>query len=435
MSPSMYLLLYCLLWLISILVYRFQFRGSGLGLGLLLLWFFSSITAVWMIQQRYYYQSSLYVFDIVSFWPLLYLWGTVLLYSSPILFFKSPADASLQYCSKSNRKEKNCIVNVTIVMFVVLSVAKLSILMRLPNALDFFNADAGSLSKGEHQKEIAEFVFSSQMGVVSNKITNILRDSMLCFAFYFVAVKKYKKAICLFLCCVVLPFYEAIVLGSRQQMICTVITLFITYQLFSPFFDKQMKKRIQRYIGIFVSITIIPTILISLLRFGDYADFLIYELLRYFGESCVNFASWLFPHLEGQDNGRMIMSTLFKDLPFYGSVRTIGPWFYSFIGGLIMAWGRVFTFLGGLLFLYVSVRKVHSLQSRKMSVGKAILLQTIAIMCYEGLFAFIHWLYFGAFVVGFLWIIILDSNWMVLLSRLVTSFFVLRDDFSLTKRS
>ena len=89
------------------------------------------------------------------------------------------------------------------------------------------------------------------------------------------------------------------------------------------------------------------------------------------------------------------------------------------MGDLIIAWGRVAVFGGAFLFLVFSFLGKARLQSRSMSIGKAIMLQTIAIMCYEGLFSFIHWLYFGGFVVGFAWIIVLDSNWIVVVEKLI----------------
>ena len=433
MTPTTYLLLYSLLWLLSVIVYKFQYKGSTLGLGLLLLWFFSSVTSIWMIHQRYYYQSALYVFDIVSFVPLVYLWVTVLMYSFPVLVLKIPTNSYMLFCTKSDKNVKKTIVNVVVILFIILSISKFYILLQMPNSFSFLDSHAGSLAKEKHMLEITEKLFSSQLGVYSNKLTSIFRDSMLCFAFYFTSQKKYKKAVMLFLCCVALPFYEGILLGSRQQIICLVMNLFITYQLFNPFLEEGLKLKIKKIFVLLLVATSVPLIVISLLRFGDYTDFVVYEILRYFGESSVNFASWLFPHLVGQDNGRQILSTLFRDLSFYKNIQTIGPWFYSFVGNLVMAWGRLFTFFGGILFCIMAIWQKAHLHSQKMSVGKAILLQTIAIMCYEGLFAFIHWLYFGGFVVGLLWIIILDSNWFTALSQMTSGVFHFFKSFDFIK--
>lgn len=411
MTPTEFLIIYSILWLISIILYRKLIGGTKLGLGLMLLWFFSSCVSIWMIQQVNYYHSNLYVYDIKSIVPLVYLWITVLMYASPILLFRCPSNSYLLFYAKSTGNGKKIFTDTVVLFFILFSIGKLYCLLKIPNALDFYAADAGSMMKKEHMSDVNDDVFSTGLGVYSSKLTNIFRDSMLCFAFYYTIVKENKKAIALFLCCVVLPFYEALVLGNRQKIVCLLMTLFITYQLFQPFFENVFKKKIQFFILVFITVAAVPLLLISVLRFGDYYQILIYEILRYFGESCVNFSSWLFPHLQGQDNGKQIMSSLFKNLSFYHHVETIGPWFYTFIGNLVMAWGRFLTFIGGVLFLVLSIINKESLQSRKMSVGKAILLQTIAIMCYEGLFGFIHYLYFGGFVIGFLWILILDSNW------------------------
>ena len=418
LSPTFYLVLYSLLWLVSLVVYKIQFRGTNLGAGLLVFWFFSSIASIWMIGQGYYYSSGLYRFDIVSFTPLLYLWIVVMMFAGPILIAKAPPSSYLLFCTQSNEQAKKAIASMLILSFVLLSLVKLYCVLKLPNAFDFFSATTGSFSKREHQAELNEAIFSSKMGIYSNKITDIFRDSMLCFAFYYVVAKKKFKATILFLCCVGLPFYEAVVFGNRQKIICLLITIFITYELFKQFLDGNLRRRIRIFFCVFVLVCMFPVFLISILRFGDYADFLVYEMIRYFGESSVNFASWLFPHLQGQDNGKIIMSTLFRDLSFYQKIYTIGPYFYTFVGSIIMAWGRLFAFFAGLFFLLFSLKHVQNLQSRKMSLGKAIALQTVAIMCYEGLFSFIHWLAFGAFIAGFLWLLILDSNWLYTIQRI-----------------
>ena len=203
--------------------------------------------------------------------------------------------------------------------------------------------------------------------------------------------------------------FGAILIGNRKKIVCLCMTLFVTFQIFRPFFSTSFVKKCKIVFFIGLAGLSIPIVLISIIRFGDESDYLYFEILRYFGESCLNFSSWLYPHLQGQDNGRMILSSLFLELPFYNPpVQTHGPFFYTFIGGIIRAIGRLWTFVIGMIFCIAAL--LFKQNPQRLSMGKALLLQTIAIMCFEGLFGFIHTLNVGAFFIGFLWILFFDSN-------------------------
>lgn len=427
--PTLYLLLYSFLWFLSIMFFFLRRKKIelNLGAGVLLLYFISSIVSIWIINQNLYYQSYLYVYDIVSFVPLLFLWMTIMLFSAPLLFFDAKKCPYISLCTVSNVRVKKCIVKLFVFIFIVSSILVFIGILRLPNAFDLYSMDSGGLDKKDYMRNLGEVLFSSKVFIYSNKISNIFRDSMLCFAFYMFSKKKNKIGLMLMFCCIVVPAYYSIIAGNRQKLICIMMTFFITYQIFKTYLPLNIRGKIVCISVAVSSCFAIPLILISVLRFGEYFDFLLFSLLRYFGESSINFSSWLFFHVEGQDNGRQILSSLFKDLPFFGHVTSIGPFFYTFVGDLIQAFGKSVTFISGVVVFISSFFAYKNKSGRTPTLGKAILLQTFAIMCYEGLFSFIHWLYIGSFFAGFIWLLLLDTNWLDFVKRIITKIPILKN--------
>lgn len=418
MSSSFYVLLYIGLWAISFCVFNWRKHkmSTNLGKWLILLWSASACVSLWMLHTNLYYQSFLYKYDIVSFVPLFYLWITIILYAMPLFVFKVSATSTMSLCSNSGKSIKLLVIKIISISFIILAIIYLYSFVTLPNKTNFYSLDAGTMRKREVMVEVLDTLFKSKIFTVANKLFRFLSDSMICLSFCLFVQKRTKQALILFFAATVPIVYSSIVTGDRQRLICLIMTLFITFLIFRKFFSIEFVKKCQRIFLICVALMSIPVFLISVLRFGDYTEILVYEMLRYFGESCLNFASWLFPHLQGQDNGRKILSTIFKELPFYNPpVVTLGPFFYTFVGGIIQAVGRFWTFVIGLLFCVSALLTQQN--PERLSFGKAVLIQTIAIMCFEGLFGFIHHLYMGAFFIGFFWIAFLDTNWFILLQN------------------
>ena len=420
MTPTIYILLYIGLWIISLLVFR-RFKSptnSGLGQLLMLLWMTSACVSIWMLHNRLYYNSTLYKFDIVSFFPLLYLWLCIMLYATPLLGFKVSDDAQVTFCSSSNYAFKLLVLKVLTCVFLVTAIGEFYAYTLIPDKGGFYAMTAGTMNKKQVMEDIMGTILKSRVVLLCHRLFSFFSDSMICFSFVLFLKNKKKQALIVFFAATSPIIFGSILTGNRQKLICLIMTLFITFQIFRPLLSEEFKSKCKRIFFICAIGLSVPVVLISVLRFGDYTDILVYEILRYFGESCLNFSSWLFPHLQGHDNGRKMLSVLFKELPFYNPpVTTLGPYFYTFIGGIIQAIGRMWTFIIGIIFCISAI--VIKQRPQKLSLGKALLMQTIAVMCFEGLFGFIHHLYIGAFFIGFLGILFLDTNWMYLFSSLI----------------
>lgn len=384
----------------------------------MLLWGASACVSIWMLHNRLYYVSTLYKYDIVSFFPLFYLWLCILLYATPLCLFKVSKNAQISLCSQSYAGLKLFFLKITVLFFLIFAIGEFYAYTTVPDKGNIYSMTAGTMDKKKVMEDIMETALKSRVILLCHRLFSFFSDSMLCLSFV-LFIKERKKLALLLLFSVVVPIiWGSILTGNRQKLICLIMTLFITFQIFKPLFLDKFVQRAKKIFFICVLGISVPFVLISILRFGDYSDILIYEILRYFGESCLNFASWLFPHLQGHDNGRRILSVLFKELPFYNPpVATLGPYFYTFIGGIIQAVGRLWTFIIGAIFCASAI--IIKQNPAKLSYGKALLMQTIAIMCFEGLFGFIHTLNIGAFFIGFLGIIILDTNALFLISSAI----------------
>ena len=202
--------------------------------------------------------------------------------------------------------------------------------------------------------------------------------------------------------------------ANRQLEICSAITIFITFFLFRNALPEKTKKTIQIAGCVLAAILVASVLLISVLRFGDERSFLFYEMFRYFGEAPLNFSSILyehqnnllwgvcsFPYLFGIsiDQRRSIMST---------SVGIVSYIFYSFIGNFVVDFGKTLTFLGGMVISGCTfATKIFKNSSARVSLGKIILIQLWANMCFQGVFFFAYLLSYRSILASlFIWFIL-----------------------------
>jgi len=418
MNSSSYLSLYVGLWVLTLIGYILKNRtlGSTLGGYLILLYGMSGAVSIWVVNQVNYWHSSLYKYDIDSFLPPLYLWACVLLFSTPLFFTK--LNNIKKICispSLQDTEIKSIGLYILSGIFIVASVVVLYVIVpMLLNVNEVWKMDSNFFKKEEFQSDNNAIIF---LNPVISKCYNLwwmFKDLMLCIAFYMGLVKEKVYIACvIFFFSAILPILYGIANCNRQLIICSCITIFITYQLFKNLFNKKTK-RILIKIGIVTFLLLsVPILLISILRFGSNFNILVYEILRYFGEPVLNFSSWLFFHVDGQNNGSQILSGLSKDAFFYKTVQTLGPYFYTFVGDLIIAWGHLAIIIIAVLFAVWNIwTRFFKMTHDKISLGKLILLQTLAIMCFEGLFSFIHWLNIKSFLWAPVFFLFLNISWM-----------------------
>lgn len=417
MSSSGYVILYIILWLTAFLFFLKKEKGLNTSLGgwLILLYGFSACVSLWMLQQDYYYQSVLYKNDIRSFIPLVFLFCSILLFSSPLFLFKTDKLTEVYIPSSGMGTVNKRIVYSCICLFLISSfIIFITILPIIMNTGNLLSSDSGALDKRAFQQENYAIIFSNKASVYAYHFWSSLKDVMLCFSFYLLSKKNNKIALLLLFCSGILSILWGVANANRQQEICSAISLFLTYLLFRNTLSERTNKIIKSTGIVLFSALILVVLAISMLRFGNERSFLFYELFRYFGEAPLNFSSILFEHQKSRmwgacsfpyllgvtmDMRRSLMSS---------SVGIVSYIFYSFIGNFVIDFGKIITFLMGVfVFLCSFVSKVFKSHAARASLGKIILLQLWANMCFQGVFFFSYLLSYTSILASlFFWLIL-----------------------------
>ena len=372
-----------------------------------------------MSQQVYYYASLLYKGPIQSIWPLLYLFVAVLLFSTPLFLMRVD---EIKTISLSNdlivsRKREKLLLCICVVYLIAALGTLWGIFPVISNIQNVFSVDVGMMNKSDLQHENYEILFSSKITTYMYNFWRSLNDIMTCLMFYFLSKKKNVLSFFLFLSCCILPILWGLSCANRQLSLCTVISCLIAFFVFRNALPKELRSRILK-IAICLSIPFfVSFVLISVMRFGDRTDLLVYEMVRYFGESSLNFSSLLFenqvhniwgaasfPQVLGISLDKM------RSLIQY-SAGVNGFFFYSFVGNFVIDFGKVLTMIAAMLVFFVSLSvRFFKVKYEKINLGAVILYHMWAVMCFQGIFFFTYALNKNALIMTFLFFCLLKCR-------------------------
>lgn len=402
MDNFCYLSLYIALWIISFIVYKKNSPSFGASLGgyFIVYYGISACAALWMSQQVFYTQSALYRYDIPSFLPLFYLFVVLLLFATPLFLFR--IDCKNKVVLVGDTSNFSCfhgrifVILCAIFCFVSVVVV-ITVLPKILSLDAITSVDAGTLDKRAFQQENNSIIFSSKFSTYSYLLWKMLKDIMICFSFFLYCREKNKLALLLIIFSCILPILWGLANANRQQALCTMISIGVTFLIFKSALPRKTAKKFILSVSIVVPVLFLAIILISFARFGDYSSFLIYELVRYFGESPLNFSSMLFEHqqamLWGASSFPMFLDISLDErlVLIRHSVGIVSYIFYGFVGNFVMDFGKILTVLAGLFVLLVSLMRKHNNQIKnRLTIGDAIFIQFWANLCFQGLFFFTY---------------------------------------------
>ncbi len=210
---------------------------------------------------------------------------------------------------------------------------------------------------------------------------------------------KYKK-ITYYFCIITIAesFFNTIIAVSRGQMYMLSIFCIFMYVLLFHYTTPKIRKYVTIG-GSFLGFLIISFVLtISLGRFG--ADNFVFFLYKYFGEPMNNFNGLLFYEVHGTTNGSAYLFSFIYDLlgisgfqqtsEKWGYIEHItgvsGQYFYTFIGGFIIEFGKAITMII-VLILHFFFKKLLKCQL-SFNIGRLLII-TLIIYCFiNGVFYF-----------------------------------------------
>lgn len=376
---------------LSITVY-YYIRSKGINIGFFILSFYT-ICAIGSI---FYHEHELFVYihgrvEKYSIYPFLYLILSILVFALPILKYKT------NKFTKVEMPNTNFIIKL---IKIVLCVQIVLYIILFPSVI-----------KGIITSNIGDYRDSTydKVGVVTfpNYFLNILcrlylgaRNVMIIIAAYsLLFISRERKLIKIFfLTSFCFPIYYFMAYASRSIMIMNVVfSVFIFIFLFT-YIPKESKKKIYKYF-IYISIPIISAyIYISNSRFGSLASYMFY---RYWGESFINYNTNFFYELKNNTWGTAyfgFFSKLLGDDAIFKT--TVEKWdyidtvtgiqsqiFYTFIGGLNIEFGFIYTLIIGIVLSYIILFNLKPLN--EFTLPKFIIVGMLGYTMINGAFFFV----------------------------------------------
>ncbi|SHK69961.1 hypothetical protein SAMN05720469_11455 [Fibrobacter intestinalis] len=413
--PTYYLTIYSILWgvfFLCLLLKRKELLSiPNLFVGL---FFLNALISIWIINNPYYTTANIYRgFCIESFTPLLYLFLTLLMWGTPLFSIKKDSIQSVYLCVSSYKKIRKCLFYGLIGIYLIAAfVVFFAIIPHISNVSVIY-AHEGIAKKVVQADFFYSLFTKNTITRYSIHFYQAFCDAMIVVAFFFFSQKKFFMGSIVFIASIINQVLIGVVAISRQSLICLILTTLITFILFRNALGQKLKKIILVVFLSFAALLFIPVTLISFLRFGSNINFTLWTMFRYFGEAPVNFASEIWFHQKTLFWSQYSFSVLWgiptvKRIARSQSLAGIsGDLFYTFIGDLILDFGRIVVFvIGFLMWIYFKQKSF----SKRMSLSSLIFLQTWCIICIEGIFSFIHWLTPTKLMVPFIFLFLLNVS-------------------------
>ena len=258
---NIYLVLYAITWIVTILIYQRRKKCFDAGSVLLCSYFLYSIMSLILFNVG----NPFNTFENIKLYPFIYLFLMLMLAFSPILKYDVNKITEIQ-------KPSTLFLNITCIVFIVASLAQ------LPSIISDFSINIVKLlTLSSGGQDIYEEAMSNSYSTGDGNISNLAAIFSGAFSgigvllfFYNLTLKKKNKLILigLFSSCI-LSLLSSVSLGQRGLIIeilyVTIITFFALKKFFSPKINKMLK-----IIGISLLITaLVPLIALTNSRFED----------------------------------------------------------------------------------------------------------------------------------------------------------------------
>ena len=326
-----------------------------------------------------------------SGYALVYLFVAFAIFAVPLMTVANTGYA------KAVLPDESVLVKTIKVVLVIQAIQYLIYLPAVSKAI--FASNIGYVRDDQYDTaELVQFQFYA-FNILSRLYLG-MRNVMIIVAFYALVFEKNHRGLIkiFFISSVVFPIYYFTAYASRAVMMQEFLFMVVLIALLAGFIKGRMIKKSAMYLGIAAVPLIIAFIAISNSRFGELASYMFY---RYLGEPMVNYVGELWPNLTRHTEGTAYF-TLFSKLmgQKVEFATTVEKWdymreitgvepsiFYSFVGGLNIEFGYVWTLIIGVVTTFIVMRAVRPYNV--MTLPKCIIIGMLAYMCINGAFFFV----------------------------------------------
>lgn len=384
-----YLLLYVLMWLITILIYYFKSRSLDATLIIMISYFLYAIMS-YMLYINPIYSNR---FKELSLFSFFYLYVMLIIGLYPLMKYN---------ISKVNRLE---IANITFVRLICW-VYILATIIGIPDYVSkigtmvsiFTDTDAGLdlysdtlMSAGEGGKGI------SNLPAI---IKGLFSELSFFFLFYLIAVggKNNRITILFMVFAIVFNSLGSLFIGQRGGMVYSILTFIVTYFLFFKFIPDHINRVIRKVSFVFVAFFVFAISILTISRFGDstkYSGSIFDSVVSYVGQANINF------NLYGLDDGGIRYgdrtAALFKKIMGFSNVpsnfvevRVKYPNLYindesfvTYVGDFTIDYGPFPAMMIFLFFSFIFTKRTKVVNG-EILVHRLVLIHFVSCVCMNG---------------------------------------------------
>lgn len=344
---NVYLVANVLLWVTTFIIYQYKKRYFGVGSGILLLYTCISIAAIHLYNSKEYS----HMFESLSMFPFIYLFGMILLVSSPILVMK---EKNLHRIEPPSLYFFNTVC-IVIILFVFIGLPKTISVVHENLALIIWDEGAGREFYGESASEYISKA-KSEMNVLSI-FCNICCSCSFIFFCYYLTWQDKNKLILIGLCIGALssPLFS-ISSGGRLSTASFLVNAVFMLIFIRNILPIRLKWRIIRTFSMLFLLLLIPFFAITLSRSKGDMEKTALSIERYGAEGVLRFNNYGLD-AGGIRNGDYTVVAFKKMLGLnpamyykgrlekYAHLKLDESMFYTFVGDFTLDYGPVLAVL------------------------------------------------------------------------------------------
>lgn len=382
-TSNIYLILYILIWVITL--YRYQKNKHIFDAGS----FIIGSYIIYAVFSLFLYNNKLVLYDKMQLFPFLYLYAMLIIALYPIMKYDESKIHEIQ-------KPSGSLLNIMSVIIIISS------LIPIPSIITHFRE---GLMQIIVDSQIGDELYKTSLSNADNSgigISNIpaiisgaLSDICILLFFYYLTLSKKNKIIIigLFLSCIIsmiLPISN----GQRGGTINRLMTFIVAYYALKAYFPPDIKRKIKTTLFILAISLFVPILLITNSRFGERDGGALFSIVNYAGQANLNFNEY------GLDAGgirygdrtiNLFKSMVVSDVPKnfmerrtkYSHLKMNDDVFYTFVGDFTLDYGPYIALVIFILFtLYVNKRT--RIKGARILFHQLLLLFFVMCICTQG---------------------------------------------------
>lgn len=368
------------IWVVTFIIFQIKTKYFGVGSAIILLYTIISIFAIDL------YCRSKYTYGSLTLLPLIYLYGMIMIASSPILYLQRK---KIEYIHPPNQKLLN-IVCIAIILFSFVSLPRTITLIKENLFAIILDTTAGS-DLYDQGSMVLLSKSSSQFNIIAI-LGGICGNVALVFFMYYLTIENRNKYIFwgLGISCIIGPI-ASVANGSRYMLAVFIFNSSFLFIFIRNFIKVKLRKKITRGILISGIILLIPFATLTLSRNKGDSEKAIEMVEDYLSQGFLNFNKY------GLDAGGTRQGdytvVVFKYIAqlhpaMYYSGRINKYWnmklneskFYTFVGDFTLDYGPILALLIFVI-LALGFRRIIRPKKKSISFQQYLIVYLIVVTC------------------------------------------------------